>query len=317
MPHVPLSAIANSQSVISSVGGSLLWQGVFISFAVVLISFEVVHGWRLGLIRQLIRIVALAAAYAAGLFGGRLLLPVERSLFKMPDVMLSILGGAVLALSIYGLITCTGMILFKRTGQQSSKVLRLLYGCTGAVLGLFFGAFFLWMVVAGVRAIGAVADAQVHRRASSVDPGESTTIRALNVRRRFLGESDEESTTLATSLARLRNSLEIGPMGNAVKKMDPVPVEIYETLWKVGSVISSPERAQRFLTFPGARALSEHPKIVALREDPEISEMIRQRRFLDLLQNPHVIDAANDQTLATRIKKFDLQRALDYALQQK
>jgi hypothetical protein len=194
-------------------------------------------------------------------------------------------------------------------------VLQLLYGFTGAILGLFFGAFFLWMVVAGIRAIGAVADAQVRSRASSVDTGEPATVRALSVRRRFLGEPDEKSTTLATSLARLKNSVEIGPVGNVVKEMDPVPGEVYETLWKVGSVVSSPERAQRFLTFPGAHALSEHPKIVALREDPDISEMIRQRHFLDLLQNPRVIDAANDQALATHIKKFDLQRALDYALE--
>jgi hypothetical protein len=239
----------------------------------------------------------------------------ERSLLKMPDMILSILGSAVLALAIYGLITCIGMILFKRIGQQSSKVLQLIYGCTGAILGLFFGAFFLWMIVASIRAIGAVADAQVRSRASFLDTDQSTTVRAFSVRQRFLGELNEESTTLATSLARLKNSLEIGPVGDVVKEMDPVPPEIYDTLEKVGGVFSSPERAQRFLTFPGARALSEHPKIVALREDPEISEMIRQRRFLDLLQEPRVIDAANDQALGNRIKKFDLQKALDYAMQ--
>ena len=42
--------------------------------------------------------------------------------------------------------------------------------------------------------------------------------------------------------------------------------------------------------------------------------MIAQGRFLDLLQNQRIIDAANDPTLADRIKKFDLQRALDYAV---
>jgi hypothetical protein len=63
--------------------------------------------------------------------------------------------------------------------------------------------------------------------------------------------------------------------------------------------------------------LSEHPKIVALRDDPEISDMIAQRRFLDLLQDQRIIDAANDPALASQIKKFDLQGALDYAVQQK
>jgi GxxExxY protein len=35
------------------------------------------------------------------------------------------------------------------------------------------------------------------------------------------------------------------------------------------------------------------PKIVALRDDPEISDMIAQGRFLDLLQDQRIIDAAN------------------------
>jgi hypothetical protein len=63
--------------------------------------------------------------------------------------------------------------------------------------------------------------------------------------------------------------------------------------------------------------LSEHPKIVALRDDREISEMIAQKRFLDLLRDQRMIDAANDPALAERIKKFDFQRALDYAMEQK
>ena len=33
--------------------------------------------------------------------------------------------------------------------------------------------------------------------------------------------------------------------------------------------------------------------IVALRDNPEISEMIAQGRFLDLLQDPRLIDVAN------------------------
>jgi hypothetical protein len=84
----------------------------------------------------------------------------------------------------------------------------------------------------------------------------------------------------------------------------------------VGSVFSSPKAAQKFLMFPGARGLSEHPKIVALRNDPEISDMIAQGRVLDLLQDQRIIDAANDSTLREQIKKFDLQRALDYSIQE-
>jgi len=298
---------------LQAVAGSPLWQAVFISFAVVLILFEVVRGWRLGLLRQLVRVVALAAAYAAAVFGGGLLVPIARPFLKMPDIVLSILAGAVLALVIYAFVTSMGMVFFKRTGQQNSKLVQLIYGFAGAIVGLFFGALILWTIVASVRAIDAVADAQVRSQAISPEAGQSATLRALAVRRRFLSEPNTGSTALATSLARLKNSLELGPLGNAVKQTDPVPLKTYEMLEKVGRVFSSPERAQKFLTFPGARELSEHPKIIALRSDPEISEMIAQRRFLDLIQDQRLIDAANDPALANRIKKFDLQRALDYA----
>ena len=136
------------------------------------------------------------------------------------------------------------------------------------------------------------------------------------MRRRFLSESDDGAPALATSLARLKNSLELGLLGSVFKAADPISHRTYETLEKAGSVLSSPERAQKFLTFPGARELSEHPKIVALRSDPEIADLIAERRFVDLLQNPRVIDAANDPVLAERVRKFDIQRALDYALEQ-
>jgi hypothetical protein len=258
------------------------------------------------LIRQLVRVAALAAAYAAPVFGGGLLLPIARPFLKMPDIVLSILAGAVLALVIYALVTSVGMVLFKRAGQQNSQLVHLIHGFAGAIVGLVFGAFFLWLIVASIRAVGAVADAQIRSQANSPEAGQ---------RRRFLSEPNAGSTALATSLARLKNSLDLGLPGKALKQTDPVPLGTYEALGKVASVFSSPERAQKFLTFLGARELSEHPKIVALRGDPEISEMIAQGRFLDLLQNQRIIDAENDPTLADQIKKFDLQKALNYAIQ--
>jgi membrane protein required for colicin V production len=278
------------RSELQTVAGSPLWQAVFISFGVILVLFQVVRGWRLGLMRQLVRVAALATAYAAAFYCGRLVVPLLRSFLKMPDIVLSILGGALLALAIYASITSLGMIFLRRTGQQNASLLRLIYAISGAAIGLFFGAFLFWMIVVSVRAIGALAEVRRH---------------SLLAR--------EEGSTLAASLTRLKNSLELGAIGNAITRTDPVPSKAYELLGKVGNVFSNPESAQKFLTFPGAHELSEHPRIVALRDDPEISDMIAQRRFLDLLQDQRIIDAANDPALASQIKKFDLQKALDYA----
>jgi Colicin V production protein len=308
-------AIDNPQPAISS-AGSPLWQIVFISFAVILILFEVVRGWRLGLMRQIMRLIGLGAAYAAAFFGGELFVPAMRSFFKIPDPVLSILSGAVLAFAAYMVVSGIGAILFKRTAQQESGLLHVVYGFAGAILGLFFALFLLWLTVVGVRAVGSLAEGQARRRPEVATHGaQDPTSHALDVRRRFLSESDDGMRAFAISLARLKNSLELGLLGSVLKNTDPISQRTYETLEKAGSVLSSPERAQRFLTFPGARELAEHPKIVALRSDPEIADLIAQGRFLDLLQNPRVIDALNDPVLADRIKKFDIQRALDYALE--
>jgi hypothetical protein len=298
------------------VAGSPLWQVVFISFGVILILFEVVRGWRLGLMRQIMRLIALGAAYAAAFLGGSLFLLAARSFFKMPDPILSILCGAVFALTAYMLISGVGAILFKRTAQQKSGLVRLIYGFAGAIVGLFFGLFLLWLTVASVRAVGALAEGQARSQSgAAAKNAQDPTSRALDVRRRFLSQSDDGMPPLATLLARLKNSLELGPLGGVLKNTDPISQRTYETLEKAGTVLSSPERAQKFLTFPGARELAEHPKIVALRSDPEIADLIAQGRFLDLLHNSRIIEAANDPVLAQRIRKFDIQRALDYALE--
>jgi len=297
--------------------GSPLWQLVFVSFAIVLVLFEILRGWRRGIARQLARLGALIAAYFAAFFGGKLIVPLLRPFFKIPDIALSILAGAVLALVVYAVINGLGTILFRRTRQHDSAMVRLLYGAGGAVLGFFFGAFLVWILVVGVRSTGAVADFQVREQSAASATGtRAQAIHAVDIRRRLFGESNEESASLLTLLARLKNSLEMGAIGDVVKQTDVVPAKTYETLGKLGQVVSSPQNAERFLSFPGARELSEHPKIVALRNDPEISEMIAQGRFVDLLQNEKIIDAANDPALVEQLKKFDLQRALDYSIQE-
>src|SRR3954464_753963 len=142
-------------------GGSSLWQKIFIFFAAIVLLLEILRGWRLGLPRQLMRGAAVIAAYAAGYFGGHLMLPLLRPILSWPDFILSMIGGAILALVVYGVIASLGSILFKRTAQHPSGSVRLLYGFSGALTGIVFGLFFIWMILVGIRSVGAIADAQV------------------------------------------------------------------------------------------------------------------------------------------------------------
>jgi uncharacterized membrane protein required for colicin V production len=310
-----LFAIQNPSSDIGPAAGSWLWQLAFLSFAGALILFEVLRGWRNGIARQLARLGALTAAYFAAYFGGNLIVPLARPLLKMPDAVLALLGGAILGLLVYAAISGLGTMLFRRTSQHESAFLRLLYGVSGAVLGIFFGGLLAWLVVVSVRSLGAVANGQVpEQQVAQTNPAPGRALHAVDARRRLSGDAQAEPAPLMTTLARLKNSLELGRIGDAVKKADIIPAKAYDILGKVGKVASDPEGAQRFLRFPGARELSENPRIVALREDSEIADLILQRRFLDLLQNQKIRDAANDPELVQEIKYFNLQEALDYAL---
>jgi hypothetical protein len=296
--------------------GSTIWQTVFISFAIVLILFEAIRGWRLGVLRQLVRVGAIVAAYTAAFFGGKLLLPLLRPILRMPDIVLSALAGALLALMVYAIIAGLGSILFKRTAQQNSGAVRLVYGMGGAIVGLLIGGFFIWFVLLGIRLVGSVAEAQVRAQAPRTETDRNP---ATRFSRRPLAEptpaplSSFDAGSVLTFLARLKNSVELGAVGDALKKGDAMRPGVYQTLSGVGTVFADPETAQRFLSFPGARELGQHPRIVALRTDPEIAEMIAQGRLIELMRDPRVVAAINDPALIESMKKFDLQKALEYA----
>ncbi len=295
------------------VSGSPLWQTIFLSFAAVLLLWQVARGWHLGLPRQLVRLVALAGAYSSALFGGRMLVPMLRPMLKVPDFVIGALGGAILALLVYSVINTIGTILFKRTGQQASGAVRLVYGITGAFLGLFFGLFFIWLLVVGVRSLGAVAEAQVNAQApAEVAPLVERPTRPGQLPRRTATDAPDENS-LTVSLARLKKSIELGGVGDVVKQTDVLPAGIYETLGKVGEIFAKPERAVRFLSYPGVAQLADNPRILALRADPEIQQMLEQGRLWDLLQDDRLIEAANDPDLARQIKSLDFKAALEYA----
>jgi hypothetical protein len=171
------------------------------------------------------------------------------------------------------------------------------------------------LTVVAVRSLGAIANAQLHAQAAQESARKQQIApRRIYPDRRLPADSEPRSQPLVASLAKLKNSIELGTIGNAVKTADVVPPGTYETLGKLGQVLSNRQSAERFLYYPGAKELTENPKIVALRNDPEIIQMIEEQRFLDLLQDKRLIDAVNDPALAAQVRSFDFQKALDYAM---
>jgi uncharacterized membrane protein required for colicin V production len=297
-------------SQVQAAAGSPLWQIVFVTFAVVLLLFTILIGWRRGLPRQVASLGGLVAGIGAGYFAFKFFGSLIGILIRLPDAILSIIAGIVFGFVVFVIISGIGSALFRRTSQHGSLIVRILYGSGGAVLGAFFGLFLAWLMIVAVRSIGSVANAEVREQAN-----DTSVLHAVDVRRRFLGEASEDEAPFTTSLARLKNSLEMGVIGDAVKKVDFVPQKTYDFIEKVGAIAANPQYAERFLQYPGAKELSEHPKIIALRNDQEISQMAVQGRLLELVQDPRIIDAANDSDLRARLKKFDINAALNYATQ--
>jgi membrane protein required for colicin V production len=313
-----LSAIRNPQSAIGTqsaitTAGSPLWQIGFFAFGAILILIEVIRGWRLGILRQLMRVVAVMAGYAAAYFGGDMVVPLLRTFLELPDIVLSAIGGAILAIAVYGIIAGLGSLVFKRTAQQPLGVVRWIYGLSGALLGVCFGMFFLWLILIGIRSVGSIAQAQAYAQARPLPGKNPGSVSGHSSPVNQTSDKEFDLGAVTTALARLKNSVELGPMGEVVKKTDAMPNGVYQTLNEAGTVFSNPEAAQRFLSYPGTRQLSEHPKIVALREDPEIAEMIAQGRILELIRHPRVVEAMNDPTITKQVKGFDLKKALEYA----
>jgi uncharacterized membrane protein required for colicin V production len=248
------------------------------------------RGWRLGIVRQALSIVALAAGYVAGYLFGGFLIPVLRPI-GFPDRVLTIFGAALVGLLVYIALMIVCGLLFKRTAQQSVGIVKLGFGASGALLGAIFGVFLVCVCVIAIRIIGTIADAETHPRRGAAPPSR-----------------------IALRVAAMKHSLESGPVGTIIEKVDPIPGTVYQTLDKVGKLSASPDSIDRFAHDKEVNRVSVHPKIVALRDDPDVQRAIRENDYVSLLRNPKLIDAANDPEVMKLLGTFDLQKALDHAL---
>lgn len=285
------------------------WQIAFFAAAAILVLLKAWRGWRLGVVRQVISLVALAGAYLAGIFGGRFTVPLLRPVLGFPEPILILLSGVLLGAAVYLSIAMIGAILFKKTAEQKVGVVRLGYGASGAVVGGLFGLFLVWIAVLAIRLLGSVAETQI---AVAKNP------RIINQR------STPTPTPAATpasriiqGLAHMKQSLEHGTAGAMVQQVDPIPTSLYLVLTKLGMMVSNERSIERFLAYPGVQPLLAHPKISALQNDAEITRDILAHNYFSLLRNNRIVAAAGDAEIGALMRKFEFEKALDYALQGK
>lgn len=279
------------------------WQMLILAGMLVFILYQMLRGWQLGVVRVVAKILAVVVAYASAWVSGPKLFPVLRPL-GLPDPVLMALGGVIVGLLVFIVLLLISALLFKKTADQSVGIVRLSYGAGGAFLGMLIGGFLVWVAVLGVRLLGTLAAPGTTASHGAGDgPAASASGRSLS-----------QPNSIAFSLTQIKQSLERGPAGAVMEQIDPIPGTIYTTIEKIGLMVADEQRIQRFMQFSGVAPLIEHPKMLALRDDPAIARDAFARNYLALIRNPKLISLANDPEIRELLQKLDFQKALDYAV---
>lgn len=286
--------------------------------SVLFLLWETWRGWRAGLVRSGMQLAAIvlssvvgyaAAQVAAAPFGG------------LRDVTGFCVGAAVgggLALVVFLLIWILGAVLFKRTEHQGSGLIRIFWGFGGAIFGFLLGILLLWGGISVVRALGALGEARVaataaqERAASAQAPAGQAVFRSKEVP---ASRRASAADGIASGLATLKQSLELGPAGKFVESVDVLPPDFYELLVQIGQVTGDQDTMLRFLQYPGIQEIIQSPRIVELVNDPAVIKAAQDRNFLGLMGNKALLKAVEDPELAKQLGSIDLRAALKFALE--
>ena len=271
--------------------GSEYWRNVFLALAAGWIFLSFLRGWAQGILRQLLAPIALLGATAVVV----LIVPAGSAYIQLGTQLPASISAVLLALAlwllVYNLLVFVGRIVFKRTRDQDFAIVRLGFGLGGAAVAVAYALLQIWAVVIGIRILGRVAEHQLVVQSSRNSP----------------------SSALVVGLARLKNSLELGPARAVLDQIDPVPQMFYDRMDQCSQLLGNPRAMGRLLASPSLRGIWENPRIRALQADPEILEAVRRGDFLSLLSNPKVIALWTDPGIRALWASNEIQTACDYA----
>jgi hypothetical protein len=170
------------------------------------------------------------------------------------------------------------------------------YGLGGAAIGLFVGVSVFWCAMLLFRGIGGLCEASV------VAGGDDYRMPMI-------------PEPAARVLVKMKTSIEAGGTGTALTSLDVVPSSYYRILEKFGKLLTNPEAAVRFVSYPGVYDLFTKMGVIDVEGDPTVGAIVRERNA-ELLRNPELRQSAakKDGSLIAALQKLDIEKALDYAL---
>jgi len=270
------------------------WQTAFLVWSIVCIGCLIFSGWRAGIIRGLIFLGAIAFSC---MIGSAVAIAVPAGLIEwlpLPILIAKAMAGVAVGFVVFAGIWLLGAALFKRTAQQHSLLIKLLWGGGGAVCGLVVGLIVVLSILAGIRAIGAISEARVEAR------GDSSNAPSL--------------AFWESSIVKLKRSIEAGETGAWIQQVDVTPASFSRIVKKIGRVVADRHAAQRFLESPHVTRVVSDRAFVNLVADPEINEAAINGQYGAILMNPKVFDAIRDPVLWEKMQAVSWEAALDEAL---
>jgi len=269
--------------------GSPQWQTVVCLIMAAWILVSVIRGWRKGLMRHLVGLVAfLVAGYLALHYADPVsdfLRPHLPALFVLP------LAIVLLWILSFNLIVLVGFLLFKRTRDCESPTLRLIYGVGGGIIGLGFALLFVWCFLIGLKVIGHIAENQVE----------------------IQQKRNESSGVLILNLAKLKRSVELSDGRDVLDAIDPLPPRFYRDLDQYSRVLEDGEAFRKLLEYPGFRRIFESQQLLALERDPQITADLQKGNLIAVLANRKTLALFNDPQIRRVLTMGNLEGALDYA----
>lgn len=272
---------------------SPIWQNLFLVGVLVAFGWCVWNGWRTGVVRALCSLFAMVVALVVGLFIGVLVLAVMAGISLTFGIIAGWIAGVVSGLVVYFILTFVAALLLKRTSQQKTIALRLVYGIGGAAIGVLVGLSIYWGAIMFVRGIGGFWEPRFQPVAAHSPLPKPNAAEAVVV--------------------KLKRSIEAGSTGRTLLAGDVMPESFYRVVNKLGQMLVDPRAVNRFF---------QYPDIVAVLNDPAFSSLMAgssgNGASVDdyLRTNQRLLAATKDPALIEKLQKIELEKALDFALQE-
>ncbi len=263
----------------------------------VIVLYFIGSGMRQGAFKQIVSVIALAAAY---IFAGRLAMLIQEKINWQPPIFKVLIPVVYLLLAailiFLGIMIIAKIVagLFKKKGGEEGggRGKKRFFGAlVGAVIGCCVVVFLVW----SFSVLGSVAELR-------------------KAQQKRLAEGTEQTKTPAEDLlVKIKRDIGVFRFGKVAEKVNPLNPDIYATLNGLVDVCGNPRALKRFRKYPPVEQLTRHPKFKRIIENEAINRAVANMDFQSLLDSEPIAEFLKDKELIDKIKKIDWKEAVAFA----